>query len=453
MNPISPILTAQTEPSPTEAAALPPADRAFEDLLSQLMPAPENASTATECAPKLDLLLQEAEPQTPLEIIPEATPLHPGDAKTKGPRIPDAGAPETPTVNPNWIAFISLATLVCPQPAAAPSSSNKMTLTEPENVFPRVTPNEGSTSVTLGVEPAVMSFSVEKGAPGFTLNERSTSPTLPPTPSGAVLIPLIGVRSIETERESVQLHSLPVPEPPATPPPAPVKAETEITLNLPRPIETLNKAEIKEPSAPEPQTGNFVLAGVHHEAKSITLGGPALSFGSQQNPPEHFDKPVKASPKYDGHIVTVANADARETAHSELPPTAPVETPPPLEMPVLPAMQVARRVSIDIGDDDSKVRITIHERAGDVSVRFDTTTQSLKSDLQSSVGSLIEALRREHVPLANLDFTNTLVNADSNRQREQRQAAKMVRRQAALSEFAVSDIEVNRSGNSINIHA
>jgi hypothetical protein len=122
-------------------------------------------------------------------------------------------------------------------------------------------------------------------------------------------------------------------------------------------------------------------------------------------------------------------------------------------MPVLPALQVARRVSIDIGDDDSKVRITIHERAGDVSVRFDTSTESLKSDLQSSVGSLIEAFRREQVPLGNLDFTNALINADSNRPREQRQPAKMIRRHAPITELAISEIEVNRSGHSINIHA
>src|SRR4029079_14603121 len=146
-------------------------------------------------------------------------------------------------------------------------------------------------------------------------------------------------------------------------------------------------------------------------------------------------------------------ADARETAHTELTPASPVEAPRPVEIPVLPVVQVARRVSIDIGDDDSKVRITIHQRAGDVSVRFDTGTETLKSDLQSNVGSLIEALRREQVPLANLDFTNSMVNTDSDRPREQRQPGKMVGRDTHLAELEISEIEVSRSGHSINIHA
>lgn len=76
------------------------------------------------------------------------------------------------------------------------------------------------------------------------------------------------------------------------------------------------------------------------------------------------------------------------------------------EMPEMPVATTAHRVSIDIGDKDSKVMVTLHERGGDVSVRVHAATDDLKSQLQSSVGSLVESLNRANVSLKNLDFTS-----------------------------------------------
>jgi hypothetical protein len=151
---------------------------------------------------------------------------------------------------------------------------------------------------------------------------------------------------------------------------------------------------------------------------------PALSFGSEMAP-------------------------ANDIAHAEkvLPPRPP-------ELPWMPPAQVAHRVSIDVGGDDSPLRITLHERAGDVSLKFDTATDTLRTDLQSSVGSLIEALKREHVPLANLDFANSLGNpADPEQRRQQphRPAVTIPRRVSRIANSSIT--EFDSSSNGINIQA
>jgi hypothetical protein len=94
----------------------------------------------------------------------------------------------------------------------------------------------------------------------------------------------------------------------------------------------------------------------------------------------------------------------------EMSEVAPAEKTPSAEQPWTPLPQIARRVAIEIGDDERghNVRITLHERSGDISIKFDTGTEALRSELQSSAGTLIETLRRENVSILNLDFSNTL---------------------------------------------
>ena len=80
----------------------------------------------------------------------------------------------------------------------------------------------------------------------------------------------------------------------------------------------------------------------------------------------------------------------------------------------MPAHPSAHRVSIDIGENESKVIVTLHERAGDVSVKVHATNDALKTELQSSVGSLVESLQRAQVPLANMDFTGGYATTTSS---------------------------------------
>jgi hypothetical protein len=72
----------------------------------------------------------------------------------------------------------------------------------------------------------------------------------------------------------------------------------------------------------------------------------------------------------------------------------------------MPTPISAHKVSIDIGDKESKVIVTLHERAGDVSVKVHAASDTLKTQLQSSVGSLVESLNRANVSLKNVDFSS-----------------------------------------------
>jgi hypothetical protein len=341
---------------------------------------------------------------------------------------------------------------VRPKHTSAPAYDLKDTLPQPE-VLAVSAVNPGAH--TENIEPVATSVSPDSHTERTTPNKPHTSGSELVDARRTLPSPVIPVRSIEVEAESVLVRPLPKPEPAATPAAPPVKAEIEIASNLPRPVVGSTTIDVPDPIATESQPKDVVFQILHHDPKSTAPVRPTLSIGWQQNPPPAFDHRVKTVPKYDGHTVAVTSTEIKDLPQIEVAPTASAEPPQPVEVPALPPIPTARRVSIDIGDDDSdsRLRITIHERAGDVSVKFDTATEGLKSDLQSSVGSLIEAFRREHVPLANLDFSNALGNAASNRQREQRQAAKMVRRQGTLPEFALSEVELNRSGNSINIHA
>jgi hypothetical protein len=116
-----------------------------------------------------------------------------------------------------------------------------------------------------------------------------------------------------------------------------------------------------------------------------------------------------------------------------------------------PQAAVARRVSIDIGEGDSQVRITIHERAGDISVKFDSATDALHGQLQSSAGTLVEALQRERVPLMNLDFSamsGNSTNPDQQRQRQPQPQQQNARSSKTMPQFGpAADDSVSLENN------
>jgi hypothetical protein len=77
----------------------------------------------------------------------------------------------------------------------------------------------------------------------------------------------------------------------------------------------------------------------------------------------------------------------------------------------------AHRVQLELIEDEQQVRVTLHERAGDVSIRIESDSETLRTELQSAVGVLIEGLRREQVSLSNLDFA--MMHPDDNQGQQQ----------------------------------
>jgi hypothetical protein len=76
-----------------------------------------------------------------------------------------------------------------------------------------------------------------------------------------------------------------------------------------------------------------------------------------------------------------------------------------VEIPDVPHVQVVRMVAMEVGDADSKVVIHIQERAGDLSLQLNAATEPLQRDLHSSVDSLVDALKREEVPISSVEVT------------------------------------------------
>ena len=108
----------------------------------------------------------------------------------------------------------------------------------------------------------------------------------------------------------------------------------------------------------------------------------------------------------------------------------PVEQVYSVNMPDLPPPPpIARKVSMEVGEGDAQVKITIHERNGDLSVRFDAATEPLRRDLETAAGSLLQALQREQLHVSNFDFQNSFGSAtdSENASDSQRRSQKFLK--------------------------
>lgn len=118
--------------------------------------------------------------------------------------------------------------------------------------------------------------------------------------------------------------------------------------------------------------------------------------------------------------VHIAGADAVQ--HVQLV----FEPPPPPPM--------VRSVSMDIGDDESQVRVVIRERNGDMSVRIGSSDERLRDSMQASSSLLMQELRRDNPQAVTLDFTNFGSATEADRQPRSQSPAKKVLKPGA--EFA-----------------
>jgi hypothetical protein len=76
-----------------------------------------------------------------------------------------------------------------------------------------------------------------------------------------------------------------------------------------------------------------------------------------------------------------------------------------VEIPDVPHVQVVRTVAMEVGDAGSQVVIRLQERGGDLSLQLDTSSESLRNDLNSSVESLVDSLKREEVQVSSVEVT------------------------------------------------
>jgi len=85
-----------------------------------------------------------------------------------------------------------------------------------------------------------------------------------------------------------------------------------------------------------------------------------------------------------------------------------IEQPRPMhliEIPDLPKLKVVRTVSMEVGEADSQVSIRIEDRGSSMRLHLDTGNETLHQALDSSVGSLMQALKRVEVPLSTVEVS------------------------------------------------
>ncbi len=76
-----------------------------------------------------------------------------------------------------------------------------------------------------------------------------------------------------------------------------------------------------------------------------------------------------------------------------------------VEIPDIPKLQIVRTVAMEVGDADSQVLIRIEDRGGGISLHFGAGTETLHRSLESSVESLVHAMRRENIEISNVEVS------------------------------------------------
>lgn len=104
-----------------------------------------------------------------------------------------------------------------------------------------------------------------------------------------------------------------------------------------------------------------------------------------------------------------------------------------------PPPSMVRRISMDVGDDESQVRVMIREQNGDLSVRIGSSDDRLRHDMQMSSSSLVHDLQRDNHQAVTLDFSDFGSATEADRQpRSQSQAKKVLKAGAEFADMAES---------------
>ena len=173
----------------------------------------------------------------------------------------------------------------------------------------------------------------------------------------------------------------------------------------------------KAPAHAETENPQTTEAPVQPQKQVIVTTDPLANIQLQQVPPrimavekivpemklaakgksgttiEPTDKPAPASPFHFADVThSIEQVEQARPTHY-------------VEIPQLPHVPVVRTVAMELGNADSQVMIRVQERGGDVSLQINAPNEALHQDLQSSVGSLIQALKQEQVHVSNIEVS------------------------------------------------
>jgi hypothetical protein len=89
-----------------------------------------------------------------------------------------------------------------------------------------------------------------------------------------------------------------------------------------------------------------------------------------------------------------------------------------IEIPNIPHLPVVRIVAMQVGEADSEVTIRIQQRDGNLTLQLNTENDRLHQNLQSSVGSLAQALNLENVPVSGIEVSRKSLTDRVRRMKE-----------------------------------
>jgi len=152
---------------------------------------------------------------------------------------------------------------------------------------------------------------------------------------------------------------------------------------------------------------------------ALVTSDPLVNARQAQLPPRlipvrvHVEPPPQSRPKNqeESHTADPSESSMTVPTFQLADPTRPVERveqPLPaqlVEIPEVPRLQVVRTVAMEVGDDKSHVIIRIEDRGGNMNLHFGAGDDTMRHSLQSSIDSLVHALRRERIDVSNVEVS------------------------------------------------
>ena len=342
-------------------------------------------------------------------------------AAVQAPALPQIQAPALPQVPP----LAQVQTPALPEVPAAPKVQPKEVAKEAaEEIAEEIAPvvAQPTEPAELPALPEIVVSEPKGKEPQKAPEAQKVEDVQPASPSPFVLMPFVPVAVAAAGIEPAPTD--PIAQPPETAP-EPVgagftPAASRPTPELERAFAEVRKFELavqQEVAKPETKPLPALPAPAEAPKQALITTDPIANVQQQQLPPRvvaiqkiaieaKFPERSKPATTASSDTTTTTTPSlhfsdaARTVEHIEQ-----VRAAHQVEIPELPKFQVVRTVAMQVGDADSQVTIRIQERGGDLTMQLNTGSEPLRQDLQSSIGSLVQALKQEQIQVSNVEVS------------------------------------------------
>jgi len=227
--------------------------------------------------------------------------------------------------------------------------------------------------------------------------------------------PIADIRSQQTPLRIEPARQV-VPQPQATPTdmgdtvkPEAVAAVADVVVND-RPQQSVGRAPLTRQSSVDESTddpvGTPIITSDPIAARHVLQAQPRLTpvqrIPTEAKPAEHRGEPETTDTKET--TVSMPTPQESPTLRSEVAADQP-RAAQHVEMPQLPKLQVIRTIAVEVGDADSQVLVRIESRGHGMNLEFGAGSETLRERLESSVGSLVDALKDQKINTTNVQVS------------------------------------------------